>query len=187
MVSNVSNLSNLSNKRCWGLSPSVPAPHRLYTFYMFYMVKSFGKMGRDPNGVVVLGREMRCFAQLSRFGVTPMVGKRPPLTLRFKLRVIQPATCCAHIFCFSWRKHPPDLLYFTTLLGSVPKCSTWLNLLEKRGETPTALWFLVKKCDVLRSYLVLGQLRGWQKTSVNTPVQASRNSTGNLLRTYILL
>ena len=55
--------------------------------------------------------------------------KRPPLTLRFKLRVIQPATCCAHIFCFSWRKFPPDHLYFTTLLGSVPK---WSNLSNER-------------------------------------------------------
>ena len=77
--------------------------HIIYKIYRIGGIVSrrdAGKMGRDPNGVMVFGQEMRYFAQLSLFG---------------------------------------------------------------------------------------GNSDGWQKTSVNTPVQASRNSTGDLLRTYILL
>ena len=81
------------------------------------------KWGETPMALWFLAKKCDVLRSYRFFGVTPMVGKEASLTLRLALRVIQLVTCCAHIFCCSWRKFPPDLLYFTTLLGSVPKWS----------------------------------------------------------------
>ena len=45
-------------------------------------------------------------------------------------------------FCFSWRKFPPDLLYLTTQLGSVPKCSFAANgICRSVSSSSSASWY----------------------------------------------
>ena len=45
-------------------------------------------------------------------------------------------------FCFSWRKFPPDLLYFTTMLRSVPKCSFAANgICRSASSSSSAFWY----------------------------------------------
>ena len=45
-------------------------------------------------------------------------------------------------FCFSLRKFPPDLLYFTTMLRSVPKCSFAANgICRSASSSSSAFWY----------------------------------------------
>ena len=128
-----------------------PSPHRLYTFYMFYMVKSFVTVSRDyltqrrrvAEGFVLAGGSFLQTSSISQhcWGLSPSGLKR--------LKPLKPLKPLKR-----------------TLSGSVPKwsgpqppigstrstCSTWLNLLEKWGGTPMALAIFGRKRIVLPSY-----------------------------------
>ena len=98
------------------------------------------KWGETPTALWFLAKKCDVLRSYRIFGVTPMVGKRPPLTLRFKLRVIHPATCCAHIFCFSWRKSPPDLLCRRQILNINTEehlnCGCMARSTRRNGNAP---------------------------------------------------
>ena len=64
-----------------------------------------------------------------------MVGKRPPLTLRFVLHAFQPVSCRVSVFC-SWRRYPPNLLCRRqTLKRPIKRALSAAEWREARGGT----------------------------------------------------